>query len=374
MNRLCVISAAALSGRMLALAPADGALCRLARLGRRTIQPVCPAVTCTMQATVTTGQPPGVHGIVANGLYFAEQGRVSFWEQSNRLLEAPRFWRRGTLAGACRTAMLFWQNSMFGAADVVLTPRPAHTPDGRTISTCYSDPPGLYDSLRGELGEFPLKHYWGPLAHLASSEWIAAAAERVWQRERPDLQLLYLPHLDYSLQKVGPADPSIAGEVAHLDALIGRLAGAVAADGGRVVVMGDYGITPVGRAVTPNVALRDAGLLTVRDAAGTDLLDVGEARAFALVDHQVAHVYCGDDAAAGQAAEVLRGLDGVAEVIDLAKADPLGLRHRRSGRLIALAQPDAWFAYYFWHDPARAPAFARTVDIHRKPGYDPCEK
>ena len=40
---------------------------------------------------------------------------------------------------------------------------------------------------------------------------------------------------------------------------------------------------------------------------------------------------------------------------------------------MAIASPDAWFTYYYWLDDARAPDFARTVEIHRKPGYDPVE-
>ncbi|MCG3178891.1 MAG: hypothetical protein BIFFINMI_01221 [Phycisphaerae bacterium] len=372
MKRLCLINVAALSNRIMDLAPQGGALRRLASGGRRSLRPVCPAVTCTMQATLTTGAPPGGHGIIANGLHFADRGLVSFWEQSSRLLDVPRFWRRKRLSGL-RTAMLFWQNSMFGAADVTLTPRPVHTPDGRTVSSCYSDPPDLYDRLAVELGAFELKHYWGPFAALPASDWIAHSAVRVWASERPDLLLVYLPHMDYCLQKVGPADASIAAEAAALDALVGRIAGAVEADGGRVVVAGDYGIVPVSRPVMPNVALRQAGLLPVRNVAGSECIEVGEARAFAMVDHQVAHIYTADPSCMDAARGVLADLPGVAEVIDLAEDDRFALRHRRSGQLVALAEPDAWFAYYWWTDAAAAPPFARTVDIHRKPGYDPCE-
>ncbi|MDD4890518.1 MAG: alkaline phosphatase family protein [Phycisphaerae bacterium] len=346
-----------------------GTLRRLTGNGERTIAPVLPAVTSTMQATVTTGVTPDRHGIVGNGLYFADLGKVSFWEQSNRLLDAPRVWqgRDG------KTAMLFWQNSMFGAADIVLTPRPVHTPDGRTLSSCYSNPPGLYAELAEKLGPFELKFYWGPFASLPASQWITAAAVGVWQKHRPALQLVYIPHLDYPLQKAGPNDPSIAREVALVDTLIGTIADAVAADGARLIVMGDYGITPASRGVLPNVALRDAGLLQVRNMGGIDTIEIGELDAFAMVDHQIAHVYCSDDDARRRARDVLRNLDGVAEVLDLTEADPFHLRHRRSGQLVALAEPGAWFAYYWWKDPAAAPPFARTVDIHRKPGYDPCE-
>lgn len=373
MNRLCLIDVAALSNRVLDLAPPGGTLDTLARRGRRSIRPACPAVTCTMQATLTTGATPANHGIIANGLYFADQARVSFWEQSDRLLDARRFWKGAELAGRCRSAMLFWQNSMFGAADTVVTPRPIHTPDGRTISSCYSTPASLYSKLREQLGEFELKHYWGPFAGLPATEWIARCAATVWDDLEPDLQLVYLPHLDYALQKVGPDDASIAAEVAAVDKLLGELLQTVQADGGEAIVLGDYGIVPVNRAALPNVALREAGLLPVRTIDGVDTLEIGEAGAFAMVDHQVAHVYCMDPAALHRAGEALCNLDGVAEVIDLTRDDTLGLAHPRSGQLLLLAEPDAWFGYYWWTDASAAPGFARTVDIHRKPGYDPCE-
>ena len=385
----CVILVAALSKRMLDLAPADGPLAGMAKLGTRTIQPVLPAVTCTMQATLTTGVTPDRHGIIANGLFLPELGRVSFWEQSNRLLDVPRFWSVGQVSNLSEqvsnlseqvenlshqsVAMLFWQNSMFGAADIVVTPRPIHSADGKTLSSCYTTPADLYDQLAGKLGQFELKSYWGPFASLASSQWIAGCAIEVWNRQRPQLQFVYLPHLDYPLQKLGPGDAAIAGEVAAVDRLIGSIAAAVEATGGQLVVMGDYGIVPARRAVLPNVALREAGLLKPRTIGGAELIEVGELDAFAMVDHQIAHVRCAGERARRRAREVLSKLDGVAEVLDLTESDPFHLRHARSGDLVALAEPDTWFAYYWWTDPAVAPPFARTVDIHRKPGYDPCE-
>jgi len=322
---------------------------------------------------LTTGVTPAGHGIVANGLYFPDRQSVRFWEQSNDLLTAERFWRRGDLPHKPRVAMLFWQNSMGGAADIVVTPKPKHTDDGRTISWCFSRPAGLYERLIGELGEFDLRRFWGPMTSITSSRWITDCALRVWRDERPDLQWVYLPHLDYDSQRWGPDDPRMAAEVRAVDGLLDEIVAAVTADGGECVICSEYGLVPVRRAVTPNTRLREAGLLAVRAEDGAEQLDIAGSRAFAMVDHQVAHVYCTDAAAAEAAREALAGTDGVADVLAGEHLAAVGLNHPRSGKLVALAEPDAWFAYYWWTDPARAPSYAATVDIHRKPGYDPCE-
>lgn len=372
MNRVCVINVAALSGRLLDAAGDDLRLKSLAS-PPRPMKPTFPAVTCSVQASLTTGVPPAVHGIVANGLYLRESRKVSFWEQSNTLLAKKRFWHSRHLPATPRVAMLFWQNSMAGAADVVVSPKPRHTPDGRTISWCFSQPVGLYEKLIADIGEFDLKSYWGPMASIASSRWITACALNIWRAERPDLQLVYLPHLDYGCQKFGPDDPRMADELRQVDALVGQIIDAVVADGGTALVVSEYGIVPVGRASAPNVLLREAGLLAVREEGGAELLDLPASRAFAMVDHQLAHVYCADETAREAALEVLSADAAVQRVLVGSEIEHVGLAHSRAGELVALAAPDAWFAYYWWTDEAKAPPFAGTVDIHRKPGYDPCE-
>ncbi len=350
------------------------------------LKPVTPAVTSTMQATLTTGTLPSEHGIIANGLYtynrpdlhanldltsFADYRRqTSFWEQSNKLLQKPRFWE-GT---GQRVAMLFWQNSMHGAADVVVTPKPEHTPDGKTMTACWSNPAGLYAELVAKLGPFPLHQYWGPMASLPSSVWILKAAEDIWRRNIVDIELVYVPHLDYNLQRRGPNDPSIAKDLQDLDAALAPLANAVRNSGGQLIIAGDYSITEVSTSIMPNLALRQAGLLTtIPDESGKLLMDYANSRAFAMVDHQIAHIYC-PPAVHQQVAGILEELPGVDHVLVAPEEiAALGLANPRSGNIIALSHKSAWFAHDWWLSDAEKPAWQFGVDIHRKPGYDPRE-
>jgi hypothetical protein len=122
-----------------------------------------------------------------------------------------------------------------------------------------------------------------------------------------------------------------------------------------------------------NRVLRENGLLSVRVERDRELLDPGESAAFAVADHQIAHVYVNDPARIDDVARVLENTSGVAQVIRDADKRRLHLDHARAGDLICLSDSDAWFTYYYWLDDARAPDFARTVEIHRKPGYDPVE-
>jgi predicted AlkP superfamily pyrophosphatase or phosphodiesterase len=383
--RTCVILLPGLSGRLLdRLAPASTPswFTEALRRGRATIRPALPAVTMTVQATYTTGQSPQRHGVVANGFagvhnpdlrahfdmssYPEYRGNISFWEQSTKLLTAPRLWQpKGR-----RTAMLFVQSSMGGAADVVVTPKPQHTPDDKTISMCWSEPAELYAKLRQQLGEFPLHHYWGPMAGIKSSEWIIAAARLVWDEQPCDLQWTYIPQLDYDLQRWGPDDPRCTASLSQVLGLLAPLVEKIHADGGRVLVIGEYGMTAVSRSAAPNVALRQAGLL--RPAAGGEM-DYEGSRAFAMCDHQVAHIYCKDEASAAEAEKALGALPEVARIYRGAARNEIGLDSDRAGELVVFAHPDAWFEYRWWSDWSQAPAFAWTVDIHRKPGYDPTE-
>ncbi|MCW2903982.1 MAG: type phosphodiesterase/nucleotide pyrophosphatase [Streptosporangiaceae bacterium] len=335
---------------------------------------VLPAVTCTVQSTFLTGELPRGHGAVANGWYFRDVGEVLLWRQHNALVQGEKVWdvlrreRPGyTVANVC------WWYAMGAATDWTVTPRPVYYADGRKEPDCYTWPPALHDRLTDRLGTFPLFTYWGPGAGLPSSRWICSAAELLITEERPDLTLVYLPHLDYDLQRWGPDDPRAARAAADLDRLLGPLLAAAAERGATTVALSEYGITSVSRPVDINRALRREGLLEVHTQDGMEYLDPWTSRAFAVADHQIAHVYVRDPADLDRVRDVLSGLPGVAEILDDKGKAEQGLDHERSGDLVAVADQDSWFTYYYWLDDDRAPDFARLVDIHRKPGYDPAE-
>lgn len=368
MARACVINVAGLSGRLLA----GGGATRLTALAdggaMAAMVPILPAVTCSMQATLTTGKPVSTHGIVANGTMDRRLGRVSFWEQSARMVGATRVWDRMTPRP--KTAMLFWQNSMI-AADVILSPKPVHGPGGKMTSWCYDRPAGLYAALAEKLGPFPLHNYWGPMAGAASSEWITTASLEVWHSQSPDLMLVYVPHLDYDLQRFGPLGPQADAALAVVDELVGRLIDGLG--DATVLVVGEYAMTSVTGAVHPNRVLRAAGLLEVYEAGGGEYIDFAASEAFAMVDHQIAHVYCNDQRSVERATEAFAAVDGIHDILDRDAQVAVGINHPTGGDLVLVAEPDRWFTYYHWTDDAKAPPFARTVDIHNKPGYDPVE-
>lgn len=333
-----------------------------------------PAVTCTAQSNYLTGLPPREHGVVGNGWYFRDTQEVRFWQQADALVQRPRTWdlaRRRDARFTC--ANLFWWYAMYCGADYTVTPRPMYAADGRKVPDVWTNPSCLRDELQQQLGQFPLFKFWGPGAGIESSEWIAQAAVSVDGRYDATLTLVYLPHLDYALQKHGPDTPEAASSLQAVDAVIGRLIEHFGERGARILILSEYGIVPVTRPVHLNRALREAGMLDVRSELGTERLDAGGSRAFALADHQIAHVYVRDAGAVDRARDVLRGTPGVGRVLDAAGRSELGLDHPRSGELVALAECDAWFTYYFWLEDRLAPDYARTVDIHRKPGYDPAE-
>jgi predicted AlkP superfamily pyrophosphatase or phosphodiesterase len=338
------------------------------------LTPSLPAVTCTAQSTMLTGTAPSEHGIVANGWYFRELSEVLLWRQSNRLVAGEKVWETARKARpGFRTAKLFWWYNMYSSAELSITPRPIYPADGRKLPSVYSEPPDLGRTLQRELGTFPLFNFWGPNANISSTEWIARASCKVIDKERPDLTLVYLPHLDYPLQKYGPDHPNIAAEVRAVDALAGELIERARERGAEVVVLSEYGIEPATGVVRVNQVLREAGLLRVQETLGFELLDAGASRAFAVADHQIAHVYVRDAADLPRVAALMRKQPGIEHVLDESGKRDAGLDHPRSGELVLVAQPGHWFAYYYWLDDTRAPDFARTVDIHRKPGYDPVE-
>lgn len=349
---------------------------RIAELAKGSvdIEPVTPAVTCTAQTTYLTGTLPREHGIVANGWYFRDLAEVWLWRQSNHLVQSPPIWDVARERDASFTcANLFWWYAMATRADVTFTPRPLYLADGAKLPDCYAHPHELREEFSARFGTFPLFSFWGPATTIASSEWIANAAMAVEEKTRPTLNLVYLPHLDYVLQREGPDGPSVRADLAAIDALVGRLIDFFRDRDVRVVLLSEYAIVPVSRPVHPNRILRDAELLSLKVDLGREYLDPGPSRAFAVSDHQIAHVYTRDAASRDAAREALSGTPGIAAILDEDGKRAHGLDHERSGDLVLLAESDAWFTYYFWQDDACAPDYARMVDIHKKPGYDPCE-
>jgi predicted AlkP superfamily pyrophosphatase or phosphodiesterase len=312
---------------------------------------------------------------VANGWYFRDLNEVMFWKQSNQLIQGEKLYERlSRERPGHRTAKMFWWYNMYAPVTWSLTPRPSYPADGRKIPDVYSEPPELRDELQRELGRFPLFHFWGPTADILSTAWIADASCRLFRTERPSLMLVYLPHLDYNLQRLGPNDPAIAADVRLVDREAGKLIEVAREQGGDVIVVSEYGISAVDNPIPINRILREAGLLRVRrEPLGWETLDAGASRAFAVADHQAAHVYVRDVADRGRVAELLSGVPGIERVLDEDGKRELGVNHERSGDFVCVSSRESWFTYYFWLDDSLAPDYARTVDIHRKPGYDPAE-
>ncbi|MFC6490346.1 alkaline phosphatase family protein [Nitratireductor sp. GCM10026969] len=351
---------------------------RLAERGAmRPMETVVPAVTCTVQSTLVTGLPPSGHGAVANGWYFRDLREVMLWRQPNNLVEGEKIWEAARKRAQDFTcAKMFWWYNMYSSADWSATPRPQYPADGRKIPDHYAHPPELHDELDEKLGPFPLFRFWGPLADITSSDWIARATVHVMRTRNPTLTLTYLPHLDYNLQRLGPdlEHPRLRQDLGEVDALCGELIEEAERSGRRIVVVSEYDITLAREEVHINRALREAGLIAVRpEEHGREILDCGASRAFAVADHQIAHIHVAERERIPEVKALIERLDGVEAVWDEEGKKANGLDHPRSGELVAVAEPERWFSYYYWLDEERAPDFARTVDIHRKPGYDPVE-
>jgi predicted AlkP superfamily pyrophosphatase or phosphodiesterase len=340
----------------------------------RPLTTITPAVTCSVQATFTTGTMPRDHGIVANGWLFRDLMEVWLWRQSSRLVAGEKIWETGKRRDpAFTTANLFWWYNMAATHDIGVTPRPIYKADGRKLPDCYTQPIELRDELNRELGPFPLFQFWGPGTSIVSSRWIANAASHIRRTRSPTLTLVYLPHLDYDLQRLGPNDPKIETSLAEIDAVAGELIAEAEHDDARVIVLSEYGITAVSTPVHVNRALREAGLLRVRVEDGGELLDIPQSDAFAVADHQIAHIYVAQPGLIDEVRKIVAALPGVECVLDRNEQRAIALDHDRSGELVAIARPDAWFTYYYWLDDRHTPDFARLVEIHRKPGYDPVE-
>jgi predicted AlkP superfamily pyrophosphatase or phosphodiesterase len=341
------------------------------------LEPVFPAVTCTVQASILSGKYPNEHGIICNGLFNRNKHEVSFWEQANSLVEAERIWDLiKKKRPYSRTAVLFGQQTMYSNADFVVTPRPLHMAD-EMIKWCYSRPPGYYEELKSKFGEFNLASYWGPLASQESSGWIVRAALYTLEYQRPNFMFVYIPHADYSAQKFGKNSKAMQNDLKKADEFVGNIVQKVADLGIEnetlFIIFSEYSFNDVKASVPLNQKLRDASLLATRNIHEKEYLDLEYSNAFAMVDHQIAHIYV-KKGFEDKARKVLENVDGVDTVLTSVEKKKLKIDHKeRTGDIIALSDRDKWFNYNWWYDGERAPKFARTIDIHRKPGYDPLE-
>ncbi len=381
MNRIAVINAVGLTDAM--LGPSTPHLNAFAQKGTKaSIIPAFPALTCTAQSNYLTGTSPATHGIVGNGWYNRELAEVQFWKQSNHLVHGRKIWEDlRTVDPRFTCAKLFWWYNMYSSADYSITPRPMYPADGRKVFDIYTWPFPIRAEIKKDLGEFPFPCFWGPAAGVdspqgppfAASLWIAESAKWIEEKYQPTLSLVYLPHLDYNCQRLGPDAAAIANDVQALDDILGDLIEFYRERSIGVVVLSEYGFTPVHRPIHLNRLFRKQGWLAVKDELGLELLDCGASKVFAVADHQIAHVYLNDPSLKNAVRALLETQAGIASVLGPAEQTALGLHHPRAGDFVAVASEEAWFTYYYWFDDSHAPDFARTVDIHRKPGYDPAE-
>jgi len=340
----------------------------------RSMDSIFPGLTCPVQACFRTGSPASRHGMVANGVFQRNLRKPMFWEQSSTLVEGARIWDSFREKGHS-VGMFFWQQSLGEKVDMVLSPKPIHKHSGGMIQDCYSQPHDLYQELLSEIGRpFNLMHYWGPLASHKSSDWIVDAMECVLKRDdAPDLIFCYLPHLDYDQQRHGPHSPSSEKSHDLLCDYIQRLSSAARTREYELVAFGDYAIAPAQKAVYPNRALSETGMFTSRIIKGMQYPDFYTSNAFAMVDHEVAHVYLRDHQPAEEVKKICASIDGVAEVLNREEQKAWGMDHPNSGELVLVAEDGSWFVYPWWNEKSEAPDYAGHVDIHNKPGYDPCE-
>ncbi|MDO8993060.1 MAG: alkaline phosphatase family protein [Daejeonella sp.] len=338
------------------------------------IEPVLPALTTSAQSTYLTGKWPSETGIVGNGWYDRIDCEIKFWKQSNKLVNGEKIWERAKKVDPAFTcSKMFWWYNMYSTADYAVTPRPNYLADGRKMPDCYSHPAGLRDILQKKLGAFPLFQFWGPGANIESSKWIAEASMITDELYDPTLSLIYLPHLDYCLQKFGPDFLMIGKELSQIDDLLRKLVTFYEQRSAEIIILSEYGIAPVKHPLHLNRLFREHGLLAIREERGLELLDPGASKAFVVADHQIAHVYINDPSCRDQVISILKQVKGVELILDKAQQAEYHIDHERSGDLVLMADEESWFTYYFWLDDEKAPDYARCVDIHKKPGYDPVE-
>lgn len=346
----------------------------IAKRTRATIKPVLPAVTCSAQTTYLTGKHPTENGIVGNGWYHRDTSEIRNWHQSNKLVQAENVWDEAKRRDPNFTCSnMFWWFNMYSTVDYSVTPRPLYPSDGRKLPDIHSHPMDFRDRLQKELGQFPLFSFWGPNANIESTRWIAEASKKVDQWTDPTLTLIYLPHLDYNLQRVGIDFSKIAKDLRDIDEVCKDLITYYEKQGAEVILLSEYGITTVNNPVHINRIFRKNGYIVVKEELGLETLDEGTCKAFAVADHQIAHVYVNDKKDIPEVKKLLEATPGIEKVLDEEGKNAYHIGHERAGELVAVADKDSWFTYYYWLDDAKAPDYARTVAIHAKPGYDPVE-
>ena len=338
------------------------------------IDPLLPAVTTSVQSTYLTGKYPVDNGIIGNGWYDRIDCEIKFWRQSNKLVIGEKIWDKAKAKDPSFTSStIFWWYNMYSTSDYSVTPRPNYLADGRKMPDCYSNPPELRDMLQDKLGKFPLFEFWGPGANINSSKWIADASRMTDDLYDPTLTLIYLPHLDYCLQKFGPNDSKISVDLRQIDTIVEELVTFYEKKGAQVILLSEYGIAPVNNPIHLNRLFRQHGLLQVRIERGLELLDPGASKAFVVADHQIAHVYINETSVTEQVVSLLKAVPGIELILNKKEQSNFHINHERAGDLVLVAADKSWFTYYFWLDDAKAPDYARVVDIHKKPGYDPIE-
>jgi len=338
------------------------------------VKPVLPAVTCSAQSTYLTGKWPTEHGIVGNGWFFKEELEVKFWRQGNPLVQSNKIWDElKAMHPDFTCANMFWWYNMYSTADFSATPRPNYLADGRKIPDIYTYPAKLRDMLQDKLGTFPLFKFWGPKTSIASSRWIADATMEMDKENNPTLTLVYLPHLDYNTQRYGLDFDVLQTDLNEIDTVVKDLVEYYEAQTANIVLLSEYGITNVSNPIHINRHLRKEGYLGIRVERGLELLDAGASDAFAVADHQIAHIYAKDSVDRNKLYEYLKTIPGVEQVIPKSERKNHHIDHERAGDFVLVADKDSWFTYYFWEDDTVAPDYARMVDIHKKPGYDPVE-
>jgi len=376
-ERICLINAVGLTPELIgehtpvlqSLAEADESG------GAQPLSGPTPAVTLTSQASVLTGTDPAEHGAVANGwLYDTQEIRV--WQQARQLMQGEAIYEAAAeeFGDSFTTALIFsWFSQGALDADYRVVPKPWYGSDGSKVFDIHGAPDSYLRDLKDDLGEFPFHTFWGPQSGSEATEWIADATAKTLRERQPNLTVSYLPVLDYPFQKYGPDHPKSREALATLDEYVGRIREAANETDTKLVLFSEYGITPVSRPVHLNRLFREQGWLSVRHGPFGEQLDVHQSEVFAVADHQVAHVYVRDPDRISTVRSLLADVDGVGEVWGEAEKEERGLDHERSGELVALAERDSWFTYYFWFNDDRAPDYARSVAIHDKPGYDPVE-